>query len=65
VSPDGRRAYVTNGSGTVSVIDTGEGVVITTIPVGINPGGVAVSSDGRRAYVANSSSNTISVINLE
>jgi len=37
--------------------------VITTIPVGNQADGVAVSPDGTKAYVANRATNTISVIN--
>ena len=63
-------AYVANnGSSTVSVIDTASNTVTDTIPVGINPIGVAVSPDGSQVYVTNqcvSSSNctngTVSVI---
>jgi serine/threonine-protein kinase len=63
VSPDGRRAYITNVlSDTVSVIDTMKSTVTATIPVGIAPYGVAVSPDGRHAYITNVSSNTVSVI---
>ncbi|MGH3937644.1 MAG: YncE family protein [Pseudonocardiaceae bacterium] len=63
VSPDGRRAYVTNnGSGSVSVIDTASTAVVATLPVGDNPGAVAVSPDGGRAYVTNFSSGSVSVI---
>ncbi|MBM4719549.1 hypothetical protein GS449_14020 [Rhodococcus hoagii] len=56
VSPDGTRAYVTSGDadGTVSVIDTAQGVVVASIPVGTNPNTVAISPDGTRVYVANS-----------
>jgi YVTN family beta-propeller protein len=65
VSPDGRRAYVTNNaSNTVSVIDTGGGAVTATIPVGARPVGVAVSPDGRHAYITNAASDTVSVIDL-
>jgi YVTN family beta-propeller protein len=69
VSPDGTRAYVTNGGsgdvgdpGTVSVIDTATNRVIVQIPVGLSPGGVDVTPDGTRAYVANRGSGTVSVI---
>ncbi len=63
-------AYVANNfSGTVSVIDTATNAVTTTITVGNNPKGVAVSPDGSQVYVVNqcaSSSNctygTVSVI---
>ena len=54
-------AYVTNTSGTVSVIDTATNTVVATIPVGIFPSGVAITPDGTRAYVANIL-NSISVI---
>lgn len=47
-----QNAYIPN-SNNVSVIDTGKNVVIATIPVGIGPGGVAVTSDGSKVYVAN------------
>ena len=52
VSPDGTRAYVTNGpSGSVSVINTATNHVTATIDVGRAPEEVAVSPDGTRAYV--------------
>jgi YVTN family beta-propeller protein len=58
-----QNAYITNqGSSTVSVIDTATDTIIATIPVGLNPFGVAVSPDGSKVYVANVSSNTVSVI---
>ena len=38
------RAYVANfGSDTVSVIDTATNTVVATIPVGLNPFGVAIT----------------------
>ena len=44
------RAYVTNYvDNTVSVIDTATNTVVATIPVGIQPLGVAVTPDGTRA----------------
>jgi YVTN family beta-propeller protein len=55
------RAYVTNLSGTVSVVNTTTNAVIATIPVGIFPSGVAITPDGSRAYVVNII-NSISVI---
>ena len=60
-------AYVTNLSGTVSVIDTTTNTVVATIPVGIFPSGVAITPDGTRAYVVNQfltnqGNNTVSVI---
>ncbi len=57
------RAYVTDiSSNTVSVIDTATNTVVATIPVGVNPFGVAITPDGTRAYVTDVSSNTVSVI---
>ena len=45
-------AYVTNGvSNNVSVIDTSTNTVLTSIPVGSYPLGVAITPDGTRAYV--------------
>jgi YVTN family beta-propeller protein len=38
------RAYVTNwGSSTVTVIDTATNTVVATIPVGVDPFGVAIT----------------------
>jgi YVTN family beta-propeller protein len=59
--------YVTN-SNNVTVIDTNTNTVVTRIPVGIAPSGVAVAPDGKHVYVANSDyshdhDSTVSVIN--
>jgi YVTN family beta-propeller protein len=57
------NAYIANqGSGTVSVIDTSTNTVSTTITVGTNPGGTAVTTDGATAYISNYTDNTVSVI---
>lgn len=53
--------YVTNLSGTVSVIDNTTNTVVATIPVGIFPSGVAITPNGARVYVTNIF-NSISVI---
>jgi len=59
------RAFVTNfGSDTLAVIDTVGNRVLTSIPVGSGPRGVAVHTSAGRAYVANSNSNTVSVIDI-
>ena len=58
-----QNAYITNQrSNTVSVIDTATNTVSATIPVGVNPVGVAVNPGGSKVYVANLSANTVSVI---
>jgi YVTN family beta-propeller protein len=56
---------VDRGSKTISVIDTVTTTVSTTIPVGGDPGAVAVSADGRRAYVTNGGAQHVTVINTE
>ena len=61
---DGSRVYVANkGSNTVSVIAPTTDKVITTIEVGSNPVGVAVTPDGSKVYVTNEVSSTVTVIN--
>ena len=48
-------AYITNfNDNTVSVIDTANTTITATVPVGLEPYGVAVSSDGTKVYVTNS-----------
>jgi YVTN family beta-propeller protein len=51
-----------NNSHNVSVIDTSTNTVVTTVPVGIRPFGVAVNPAGTRAYVVNTDSSNVSVI---
>jgi gliding motility-associated-like protein len=56
-------AYVANSEeATVSVINTSNNTVITKIPVGAGPNGVAVSPDNKTVYTANATDNTVSVI---
>ncbi len=56
-------AYITNAdSNNVSVLDISTNTVVTTIPVGSSPRGVAVSPAGTRVYVTNYISNDVSVI---
>ena len=53
-------AYITNGGGnTVSVIDTATNTVVSTIPVGTCPQGVAVNPAGTRVYVTNDGSGCL------
>ncbi len=50
LSPDGARLYTANGpSNDVSVVDTATMSLVTKIPVGQSPWGVAVSSVSRRS----------------
>jgi YVTN family beta-propeller protein len=47
-------AYISNlSSNNVSVIDTANNTVVTTVPVGASPFGVAVNPAGTFAYVTN------------
>ena len=63
MNPTGTRLYVANeGPDTVSVIDTATNTVVTTVPVGDRPQGVAVNPAGTRVYVANNYANSVSVI---
>jgi len=56
-------AYINNyGSNTVSVINTGNNIVVKNIPVQKSPWGVAINPDGSKIYVTNQGSNTVSVI---
>jgi YVTN family beta-propeller protein len=66
ITPDGKHAYVTNFEG-VSVIDTTNNTVETTIPIGkgstLTTGrGVAISRDGKKAYLTNGGFKTVSAI---
>jgi len=65
--PDYREyAYVTNGrSNSVSVLDMRSFRPITTIPVGINPTGVAANARKNEVYVVNTGSGSLSVIDAE
>ncbi len=61
------RVYVANTSAnTVSVIDSVTNNVISTVPVGQNPGyKIAVSPDGSKVYVPNITDGTVSVIEAQ
>jgi YVTN family beta-propeller protein len=63
-------AYVANsfsangGPGTVSVIDTATNTVVATVPVGVQPEGVAVTPDGKHAYVTNFTGLAIGTVSV-
>jgi len=57
------KAYIGNfKDSTVSVIDTGTGAVVATIPVAAGPHGMGVTPDGRTVYVSGEGSSEVSVI---
>ena len=63
MTPDGRKAYVSNGGDfTLSVIDTTNQVVTSTITVGRSPQELAVTPDGGRLFVVHKASGDISVV---
>ena len=57
------RLYVSTGrGGTIAVISPSARKLITEIPVGARPWGIALSNDGRTLYSANGPSNDVSVV---
>jgi YVTN family beta-propeller protein len=65
LSPDGRKAYVSNQGGqSLSVVDvTGPAPAVRAdVPVGTHPNRSLLSPDGSLLYVANGDSDTISVV---
>jgi len=65
VTRDEKKAYTANsGSGTVTVIDLGDGGVIKNIDIGGVPMGLAMSSDESRLYAANRVGNRVAVIDM-
>jgi YVTN family beta-propeller protein len=59
----GPQAYVGNfKDNTVSVIDTGTGTVIATLPVANGPHGMTQTPDGRTVYISGDNSSEVSVI---
>ena len=51
LTPDGSRAYVTDGSTSVWVVDTKSNSVVGKIASGSDPERIAITPDGKRAYV--------------
>jgi YVTN family beta-propeller protein len=65
LSPDGKRAYVTNfGDGTLSVVDTITNSVATTVDLPGHPETVAVDPEGERIYVGDYWSGAVAVISV-
>src|ERR1700722_467250 len=62
VTPDGSAAFYTFGTGYVGRIDTSTNSHTTTILVGSNPTGIAVTPNNAFIYVTNNGGNTVSVI---
>ncbi|WPV01114.1 gliding motility-associated C-terminal domain-containing protein [Mucilaginibacter sp. cycad4] len=59
-------AYVPDyGSNTVLAVNTITNEIVSTIPVGANPGFVEVSPDGKKVYIANVSGTSLSIINTQ
>jgi len=61
-TPDGTRAYVTNGGGDVWVLATSNNAVLAKVVVGGYPSGIAITPDGTRAYVTRDNANSVWVI---
>jgi YVTN family beta-propeller protein len=61
-----KRLYMSTGrGGTVAVIDIAESSalkLVTEVPVGTRPWGIALSADGSRLYTANGPSNDVSIV---
>ncbi len=63
VAVSNNRAYVTNlSAGTVTVINTLDNTVVTTIPVGPGPTTAAITPDGSKVYVVTQGTNSVAVI---
>jgi len=63
VTAAGPKAYVGNfKDNSVSVIDTGTGQVVQTVPVSAGPHGMSATPDGRTVYVSGDGSSEVSVI---
>ncbi len=62
-SADGRFLYVVcQASDEVRVVDLASGKVVSNVPVGHVPRGIALSPDGRQIYLTNAWSDTVAVI---
>jgi YVTN family beta-propeller protein len=57
--------YLTDqGNDHLIIFSPADRIIVKTIPVGLNPAGMAQSPDGNKLYVANSGESSISVIDL-
>ncbi len=66
ISPDGRTAFVVNSFGnTVSVVDLSTMTTRISIPVGREPGALALDGTGRRLYVANAGSDSVHQVDTD
>jgi YVTN family beta-propeller protein len=66
LSRDGKRLYVTTGSGrSVMIVDPEKKATIGSIDVaGALPRSIAVSADGKKLYTANGASNDVAIIDV-
>ena len=65
LSPDGKRAYVSNtGTGTLSVVDL-ETSEVSVIASAARPQGTAFSPDRKTIYMTNLDGNSISIFDVE
>ncbi len=65
LSKDGRRLFVAcENTNEVLLVDTAEGRVKGSAPVGRNPFGLALSPDESRLYVSNRNDDSVSVVEL-
>jgi YVTN family beta-propeller protein len=63
LAASGPKVYVGNfKDNTVSVIDTGAGTAVATVPVSSGPHGMALTNDGRTVYVSGDGSSSVDVI---
>ena len=62
----GGQVFVTNTpADTVDVIDPTTRKVVSRVPVGVDPVGLAVRPDGKELWVANHVSDSVSVIDID
>jgi YVTN family beta-propeller protein len=62
---EGRKAYVTNSDGTVSVVDTAALRETKRLPLGHPPSAIALSPLARAAYIVSAMDGTVTVLDTE